>query len=349
MKAVYFEKTGSVQEIKVGDLQLPEPELKNKEVRLRFLAGSLNHLDLWVLKGLPSIKYRFPQVMGADLCAEVLESRSECFSVGDQVVLYPAISAGLDERGEPTPENLCPDYHIRGESSPGIFCESFVVAERYLYKLPEHLSVEEGAALPLTYVTAWQMLTEKADLFPGQFDPKKLGKILVHGAGSGVSQALLELMLSMQISDIALSSRDPKKLEAWKKKGVAIFEAKDSLFEDLKKWAPQKIETIFDHIGEVYFEMNIRLLKNAGRFVTCGASSGYKAPLDLRHLFFRQLQLLGSTMGSLEHFRQVMGWVVTKKIKPQVQNSFSFDQAKEAYALMDRGGQDGKIVLSGAH
>ncbi len=344
MKAIGFDRTGSISNIEV--LNIPAAgELKNGEVRLKFISGSLNHLDLWVIKGLPHIKYQFPHIAGSDFCGKVIESRYEKFKVGDRVLVYPGGNSATDGR-DYLPENLRDDFLIRGENSPGVLREELVEPEKYLVKVPEHLSDEQAGAVPLAFLTAWQMVAEKG-FSPESHDPKNIEPVLVHAAGSGVSQAVLELLLSFGFKKIAATSRQLEKLEVWQKRGVQGFVSDPNLENELKTWAGKfRFGLIFDHVGEAYFEMNIRLLRKSGKFITCGSTSGFKAPLDLRHLFFRQLQLLGSTMGSLQQFRTMVGWVAEKKIVPLVSHTFPFDQPKAAYDLMESGRQNGKIVLT---
>src|SRR5665213_3605825 len=148
MKAILFQKTGSTSQIEIGEIPLPGT-LKANEVRLKFLAGSLNHLDLWVLKGLPRMKYRFPHICGADFCGEVIETKSKKFKLREKVLLYPAESQGKDLNGKKCPENFCEDFGIRGENAPGVFAEEIIVSDRYLVKMPKHLKPEEAASLPL--------------------------------------------------------------------------------------------------------------------------------------------------------------------------------------------------------
>jgi NADPH:quinone reductase-like Zn-dependent oxidoreductase len=343
MQAILYRKTGSIDDIEIADVETPG-KLKAGEVRLKFLAGSLNHLDLWVLKGLPRVRYLFPHIIGADLCAKVVESKSKKFKVGSRVILYPAESQGKDAKGKSKPENLCEDFKIRGENTSGVFSEEIVVHERYVFLAPKHLSDSEAAALPLTFLTAWQMVSEKAGLTP----PKKFdGNILVHGAGSGATQAILKLLISFGIKNIAVTSRDPKKLKEWRTKGLECFQWGPKTSDEIKAWAgPEKISIIFDHVGESIFEMNVRLLKAGGKFITCGATAGFEGKIDLRILYFKQLQLLGSTMGSLAHFKEMLSWVSRSKIRPKVSAEFDFKNPWAAFELMDRAEQDGKIVLS---
>lgn len=344
MRALGFSKTGSASNIEVLDVPAPG-ELKEGEVRLKFLSGSLNHLDVWVIKGLPSVKYQFPHIAGSDFCGKVIESRSEYFKPGDRVLVYPGGNSGADNRMH-LPENLRDDYQIRGENSPGIFREEIVEPEKFLFPAPRHLSDAQGGALPLAFLTAYQMVAEKG-FSPEAYDPEKIGPVLVHAAGSGVSQAILELLWSFGFRKIAATSRDSGKLEIWKKRGISGFISGANLESELKTWAGrERFGLIFDHVGEVFFEMNIRLLRKNGKYIACGATSGFKAALDLRHLFFRQLQFLGSTMGSLEHFKKMVDWVGKKRIVPPVSHTFSFNNPKPAYELMEAAKQNGKIVLT---
>ncbi len=343
MKAVLFNKTGAIENLKyekVDDL----PPIRSGEVKLRFRAGSLNHLDLWVLKGLPRVQYQYPHICGADICGEVVQSKSKKYKVGSLVLVYPAISESRLKADAKIPENLRNDFKIRGENITGVFCDFINVHEKYLMPAPKHLSPEEAASLPLVYLTAWQMLTQKAGLAP---HVKFVEPIIVHGAGSGVSQALCELLYSFKIKNIGLSSRAPEKLERWSKRGFKAFTAGDNLEAEIKSWAgSQKVSVIFDHIGGTYFEMNIRLLKRNGKFISCGATSGFSGQLDLRHLYFRQLQLLGSTMGSLQNFRDSIQWIAKAKIRPQISEVFSLKDCQKAYLRLENAEQTGKIILT---
>ncbi|MDB5038558.1 MAG: alcohol dehydrogenase [Bacteriovoracaceae bacterium] len=343
MKAVYFQKTGSISNLEWGDFPKRE-KIKPGEVRLKFLAGSLNHLDLWVLKGLPRVRYTFPHLCGADLCGEVIESKSKKFKLKEKVLLYPGTSLGKDSLGRPCPENLCDDFKIRGENAPGVFAEEIVASDRYLIKAPKHLTSIEAASIPLVYLTAWQMI-EKAELKPGKISTVP---ILVNGVGSGVSQALLNILNSFGAKRIAFTSRSEAKFGDWKKTpGFTGFTLSENTYDDLKSWAkPDGISVVFDHVGEALFETNIRLLKRGGKLVTCGATSGHKGNLDLRHLYFRQLQLLGSTMGSLKHFKDVIRWIEKKKIHPKISKTFPLQNIQEAYQYLESGSQTGKIVLT---
>jgi NADPH:quinone reductase-like Zn-dependent oxidoreductase len=336
MKAVAFKKTGDISNLEIIEIERPG-RLKRGEVRLQFLAGSLNHLDLWVLQGLPRIQYSFPHLCGADICGRVIESKSPRFKVGDTVLVYPAEGSG-------SPENLSEDFKIRGENAPGVFCEELVVSDRYLIRSPRHLTPEEAASLPLVYLTAWQMIVEKAGLNRRNISRER---ILVHGAGSGVTQALLEILISLGAKKLAVTSRHADKISLGKKRGIVGFVLGERTHEEIKEWAGRdRVSIIFDHIGEALFEMNIKLLKVGGKFITCGATSGYRGNLDLRHLYFRQLHVLGSTMGSLKHFHEVIRWVDKNKIHPQISCSFAFDKIKKAYELLQSQTQSGKVVLT---
>lgn len=337
MKAVYFEKTGSEKNLSFGEL--PDPgNVPENFCRIEFISGSLNHLDLWVIRGLPKMKYQFPHIVGADLYGRVVESNSPQFKEGDLVVVYPAEASS-------EPENLSPDFEIRGESMSGVFCEQSVISDRYLFSAPKHLSEEEAGAIGLVFLTAWQMFSEKAGLLPVQ-DPEQA--ILVHGAGSGVSQALTQLLLSSGYKNIVLTSRSSEKLQEWEKQGVQT-QLIEKTWDKALKEKTGGFSVVFDHVGVALFESNIRLLRNSGRFVTCGATSGFDARLDLRHLFFRQLQLLGSTMGSLQHFAEVLSFIEAHQIRPKLSHRFPLSEARKAYGLLAESKQNGKIVLKATH
>jgi NADPH:quinone reductase-like Zn-dependent oxidoreductase len=193
------------------------------------------------------------------------------------------------------------------------------------------------------------MIVQKGNLFPGNFDSKKVGPILVHGAGSGVSHALLELLISFGIppSDLWVSSRTEKKLEAWRKRGLqTVLFSEDKMAGELRqRTGGKRFSVIFDHVGKASFAANLKLLENGGKLITCGATSGFEVGLDLRHIFFRQLQILGSTMGSLQHFQDMIRWVAYHRLSWKLSKVFPVTEVKSAYASLAAGEQDGKIVL----
>ncbi|TVQ78044.1 MAG: hypothetical protein EA369_07990 [Bradymonadales bacterium] len=341
MKAVFFTETGSVDKIRYESLDLDEADLKEGEVRLKLLAGGLNHLDLWVIRGLPHLKMKFPHIAGADICAKVVETRSSKFLLGDRVLAYPAWTSRLGLGNE----NLQKDFAVRGEAVSGLFQESLVLHEKELVFCPEHLSDEEGAALPLALLTAWQMIVEKAGIRPDEQD-SSLGPVLVHGAGSGVTHAILELLISFGVKELFVTSRAEEKLRPWEGRGLQVQSFHSGMGSDLKeKLKGRKFARIFDHIGEASFETNIRLLETGGRLVSCGATSGFEARLDLRHLFFRQLQILGSTMGSLQHFQEAIDWAREKSLRLKISKVFSASEVQTAYQLLNSGTQNSKLVL----
>lgn len=342
MRAVACTDTGGLEHLKVVDLP-PADSLKNGEVKIKFLAGSLNHLDLWVLKGLPIVKYQFPHVLGADCVGEVLDSKSADFKAGDRVCIYPAASDPVDFNQK---ENLHKSFGVRGEAAPGVFREELVVDSRFVFASPNHLSNQEAAAVPLAYLTAWQMLREKAQLFPGEFDANQLGSVLVHAASSGVSQALINLLQSFGVKDIVCTSRSAEKLQVFEgRAGVQTLVVKDNI-EDALKPLRKRFSIIFDHVGGAYFEASSKFLCHGGKLIICGSTLSPEAKIDLRYLFFKQLELLGSTMGSLKHFQEMLSWVDYKKLRPLVWKTFAFDEPKLAFQELMQAGQHGKIVLS---
>lgn len=359
MKAVYFDSTGSIENLRWGECSSAnlfreslravaktardDSSLLSGEVRVRALCGALNQLDMWVLKGLPHLKMNFPHIAGADLCAEVIDSKSSVFKKGDPILVYPGFCSELGKGHE----NLQKDFGVRGEDAAGIFQEEAVFSEKEIKLAPKHLSDEEAASFPLVGLTAWQMIVGKAGLFPGNFSPEEVGPILVHGAGSGVTHALLEFLISMGLQkNLVVSSRSEEKLKKWKDRGLHTQIFHGEMAQDLKKLlGGERFSIIFDHVGSASFETNIRCLRNGGKLVTCGATSGFSVEMDLRHIFFRQLQILGSTMGSLRHFQDMLDWVSSHELRLQVSEVHPVQQVQKAYQSLLEHSQDGKIVL----
>ena len=328
-----------------------DTEIQEEEVKIKFLAGSLNHSDLWVALGAIRHNFQFPHVVGADCCAKVIESKSGKFKVDDRVLLYPGVNLESDEWQKNNHEKL--DFCIRGENAQGVFREKWIVHESELERVPDYLTNEEAGALPIAWLTAWQMATVKGCRDIGE-SPHAIEPVLVHGIGSGVSQALVQLLWTLGVSKIYATSRNREKLVPWESRGFRCFYGSPptDLYENLKKEVPGGFGVIFDHIGQDYFEMNLKLLRNGGRIVTCGATSGgdINKKRLLHHIFARQLSIIGGSMGSREHFKELVIWLgacahTDQFLRPGISNVIPWSEAKRAYRIMESGGQNGKIVL----
>jgi NADPH:quinone reductase-like Zn-dependent oxidoreductase len=340
MKAVVMEARGGPEVLKVAEVPTPEPG--PKEVRIRVKAAALNHLDIWVRKGVASPKLPLPHILGADASGVVdaVGPGVTGFVPGDEVVVNPGLSCGHCERCLAGEDNLCPKYEILGEHRFGAYAEYLVVPEVNLLKKPPNLSFEEAAAIPLTFLTAWQMVVDKLLVRPGE-------DVLVMAAGSGVSVAAIQIAKLFGARVIATAGSEEKLRKA---KELGADETVNYTHPDWPKevrrlTGGKGADKVVDHTGALYFEGVIRATANGGRIAIAGASSGYEGTLPFAHVFFRQLSILGSTMGSKSRLFPILRFVEQGRLKPVVGQVLSLEEAAEGHRLLEERRVFGKVVL----
>jgi len=312
---------------RLGEVADPEPG--PDEVRVRLVASAVNHMDLWLTKGLP--KPHLPHVPGADGAGvvDLVGEGVEGVAVGDEVVINPALSCGRCTPCRRDQSPLCRSFGILGEHRRGTHAELVTVPARQVVPKPAGRSWEEGAAYGLCALTAWRML-RRARLSAGE-------TLLVVGVGGGVSSFGLLLGLAMGARVVVTSRDGAKRADAL---AVGAAEAYDSADE---RW-PVQADVVFENVGAATWDRSLRALAPGGRLVTCGGTSGGTVPLSLPRLFFRQHELIGSTMGSYGEFELVTALVV-RGLPVPVDAVLGLDQLPEALSRLDEGAQLGKIVL----
>jgi NADPH:quinone reductase-like Zn-dependent oxidoreductase len=340
MKAIVFNQHGGPEVLKYTDA--PEPTLRSNEVVVRVKACALNHLDLWVRRGLPNVPIPLPHIPGSDVSGEIVQIGADVTSVnaGQKVVLAPLVScgkcaaciAGLDNRSRQA-TNL--GYMIDGG------CAEFVRApEVNCLPYPENLMWEEAAAVPLVFQTAWHMLLSRAELQPGE-------DVLILGAGSGVGTAAIQIAKFIGARVIATAGSDEKLAKA-KELGAdhLINHRTQKIREEVRRVTNKRgVDVVFEHVGIATWDDSLASLAASGRLVTCGATTGFDAKLDLRFLFSRQLSLLGSYMGTKSELHTVMKLVASGKLRPIVDRVFPLAEAAAAHAYLESSSQFGKVVL----
>ncbi|MBY0372187.1 zinc-binding dehydrogenase [bacterium] len=339
MKASYLTGHGGLEVLQYGDIPAPTPGPGQVAVSVKFAA--LNHLDIWVREGLPGLKLKFPHVLGGDASGTVsaLGPGAEGFKVGDKVIVHPGLSCQRCPKCLGGWESLCPEYRILGEHVSGTHAETVVVPSANLFHLPDGVSLEEGAAFPLVFTTAWQMLVRRAQVQPDEW-------VVVHAAGSGVGSAAIQIAKVFGAHVIATAGSDSK-LELAKKLGAdrVINYAKEDFAKAVRAIVPGGADVIFDHLGKDYWQGNIRAIRNGGRITLCGATSGGEGVTDLKHVFFRQIQILGSTMGSKADFPRMLSLLAQGKLRAVVDSTFDLARSKEAFTRMADRSVCGKILL----
>ncbi len=329
MQAVAIRQHGGLDRVAV--LDVPRSELTPGSVRVDLRAAALNHLDLFVIAGIPGVELSMPHVLGADgagVVSEVADGVSDV-SAGDEVVLDPGLGSP-DESG----------YRLLGEMVPGTFAEQIVVPAENCYPKPAPLSWAEAAAFPLVTLTAWRMLVSKAGLGAGEW-------VLIHGIGGGVSLAALQIVRHLGARAIVTSHSETKRQRALELGAeVAIDYTQDDVVAAVRACTDGVgADVVIDNVGEATFAASIRACRKGGRIVTCGATSGAKIPVDVRRVFWRQLSILGSTMGNAAEFRAMLDVIASGAIVPVVDKVFPLAEGRAALQRLENAEQFGKIVL----
>ncbi len=339
-EAMVMRATGGPEVLERATIELPEPG--PREVRIRVRAVAVNHIDIWARRGLPHFRYEFPHRLGADVVGEVdaLGPGAQNAKVGDRVVANPGLSCGACERCLLGQDNFCRSYRIMGENTQGGYSQHIVVPDANLLPMPSKLSWTDAAALPLCFLTAWQMVVRKADVRAGQ-------TVLVQAAGSGVSSAAIQIAKMLGARVIATTGSD-EKVERAKKLGadeVINYATQDFVAECKRLTGKKGVDVVVEHVGGDVLAKSILASAWGGCIVTCGATAGFTPAIDLRHVFFRQVAILGSTMGSKGDLFEVLRHVEAGKLRPVVDRVMPLWSAAEAHRLLEDRKVFGKIVL----
>lgn len=337
MRAVQIHKFGGPNVLQVEEI--PETATRDNEVKVAMKACGINHLDIWVRKGLPGIK--LPHIPGSDGAGEIVEvgKNVDKWSLGDEVVIHPGMSCGNCRWCGSKKENFCSNYKILGESCGGVQSEYFCINEKNIVRKPDHFNFSEAASMPLVFMTAWQMLIERAKLQNGEW-------VLIYGGSSGVGSAAIQIAKNAGANVITTVGSETKTEHSREMGADFVLNHYDENWVEIAKESSQGgLDVIFEHIGTSTWDASMKLLKKGGRVVTCGATTGYKANIDLRHLFFKQLSILGSTMSNFNNFNLVMDKIDQKIFKPFVDSTFPVEKVSDAHLKIEKRKHIGKIVL----
>ncbi len=338
MKAVLLKKAGPAPEMSLDDVETPRPAAGEVLVRLR--RAALNHLDLFVRSGLPGSSY--PLICGADGAGEV-ESTGEGvdgFEPGDRVLLDPTISCGTCGYCRKGEHSLCTDIRLLGERADGTFAQFINIPATNVHRVPPGFTLDEAAAFPLTFVTAWRMLVTKADL-------RKDETVLIHGIGGGVATACL-LFSSLRGARPIVTSGSDEKLERARELGAleGINYREQEVGKEVKRATGGRgVDVVVDSIGKATWLTSIRCLAKGGRLVTCGATTGPDPSTDVVRIFWNQLTIYGSTMGNRREFREMLEAVGTNGIRPVIDSRYALKDLEKALGRLEQAEQFGKIVL----
>jgi NADPH:quinone reductase-like Zn-dependent oxidoreductase len=340
MKAVVFHHHGGPEMLEVVDVPTPEPG--PGQVRVAVRAVGLNHLDLWVRRGIPGLSLPLPHVGGSEVSG-VVESVGDGVDgrlVGDEVIVNPSLPCGRCHQCRLGETSRCDDYAVLGEHVHGGAAEYVVVNADRLYPKPSHLNFEEAAAVPLVFQTAWRALITRARVRPGE-------NVLIVGASGGVATAAIQIAALAGARVIAVTS------SADKASKIADLGADVVIDRSAEPWSKtawlatgrRGADVVVDSVGAATWSDSIRSAASGGRIVTYGATTGAIAETDLRYVFWRQLNILGTTMATDGEFDDVMNLVAQGTLRPVVEQVLGLYELRTAHEILEAGSVVGKIVL----
>jgi NADPH:quinone reductase-like Zn-dependent oxidoreductase len=338
MKAVRFHAHGGPDVLRYEDA--PDPIAGPGEAVVRVRACALNHLDLWQRRGMERVQIPFPHISGADVAGEVISAPQGEYAPGSRVMLQPGLSCGrcaacLDGR-----DNECPKYDVLGYRSDGGYAEMVKVPVQNLIAIPDAIGFVEAAAFPLAFLTAWHMLITRARLRAGE-------DVLVLGAGSGVGQAAIQIASRHGARVFATAGTDEKLTRA---RQLGAYDVVNHSSQDLagrirEFTSGRGVDVVVEHVGTATWDKSLKSLTRGGRLVTCGATTGHDAQIDLRVLFTRQISLLGSYMGRKSELLRAAQFFFAGELRAVVDTILPLSEAAEAHRCLEARRQFGKVVL----
>lgn len=340
MKAVVISEHGGPEVLRYTDV--PEPVIGANEVLVRVRACALNHLDLWVRRGLPGRSITFPHILGSDISGEVAKIGESVSNVrvGERVLLAPGLSCGQCPQCIAGRDNFCKHYVLFGSGVHGGYAEFVKSPAANVITIPGNLSFEEAAAIPLVFLTAWHMLFYRAHLQPAE-------EVLVIAAGSGVGSAAIQIAKTTGARVIATAGSQAKLAKA---KGLGADEVllhEGEFAREVKRLTNGRgVDVVFEHVGAATWDQSVYSLAVGGRLVTCGATSGFESKINVGYLFARQLSILGSFMGYKGELFSVLELFKRGLLKPVIDSVFPLEKAAEAHKRLENREQFGKVVLS---
>jgi NADPH:quinone reductase-like Zn-dependent oxidoreductase len=340
MKAVLLEKHGGPESLHYGNFPTPDP--KPNEVLVRLHAAALNRADLWTRNGWPGLKLEYPHILGCDGAGEVatLGTNVMDFQVGDHVVINSNLGCGECDFCLAGQDNLCRNWHLLGETIRGTYAEYITIPARQLFRIPEGYDYHAAAAAGLVFLTAWHSLIKRGNLRAGE-------SVLVVGASGGVNTASIQIAKYAGAQVLVVGS-DAKKLSLAESLGADVLidrsQEEDWSKAVYKTTSRNGVDVVVDNVGTT-FPLSLRTLRKGGRILDVGNTGGPKFEIDNRYIFAKHISIIGSTMGTLKDFSEVMSLVVAGKFKPVVDQTFPLKEARAAHERLESGQQLGKITL----
>ena len=340
MRAAVFSEFGGPEVVEVRKVPMPEPGAG--EVRVKVEAASMNHLDLWVRRGLP-IETPMPHIGGADIAGivDAVGPGAEWMTVGTRVVVDPSLGYGWYEGQDQGESFPAPPLRLIGEHTQGGFAEYAVVPVVNVLEIPKEFGFKEAAAAGLVFVTAWRALITRGGLRPGE-------RVLITGASGGVGTAAVQIAVRAGAKVFAVTS-GPRKVGLVQGLGADVVYdrlAGDFSREVWRDTGKRGVDLIFDTVGETVWNHCLRALSPGGRLVTSGATTGSHGVTEIRLVFWKQLSILGSTMGSPAEYREVMRLVFAGRLKPVIHEVLPLAETRRAHEILESGQTFGKLVIT---
>ncbi|HJN46358.1 MAG: alcohol dehydrogenase [Acidobacteria bacterium] len=336
MKAVRFHEHGGLEVLRYDEV--PDPVPAPGEVLVKVKACALNHLDLWQRRGIPGVP--LPHCPGSDVAGEVVRGEAPGVAEGQRVLVQPGISCGRCAACLGGEDNLCRSFGLVGYQSEGGYAELTTVPVENIVPIPDRIGFVEAAAFPMTFLTAWHMLVTRAELRPGE-------TVLILAAGSGVGQAAVQVARAHGARVIVTAGSEQKLARA---RELGAHEGIDHYTQDISKEVRRftdrrGVDVVFEHVGQATWEQSMKSLRRGGRLVTCGATAGPSVSIDIRHLFQRQISLIGSYMGSKGELLTAAELFFDGRFNPVVDRTYPLEAAAEAQGRLEDSEQFGKVVL----
>jgi len=342
VRALTIDAHGELDELKYReDLSVPEIEAPD-DVRVRVRAAALNHLDLWVVRGVPGVTIAPGWILGSD-CAGIVDAVGPAVTsvhVGDHVVVNPGVSDRTCDYCRTGDNPLCLQYRILGEHRPGVMAEFAVVPTANVLSIPDHISLTTAAAFPLATLTAWRMLVTRARVGPDD-------QVLIQGIGGGVALAALQIAKRFG-ARVWVTSGNDTKLERARALGAdeTLNRREVDVAREIRaRTGKRGVDVVIDCVGEATWSSSLGALGKRGRLVTCGGTSGPILQTDVRRLFWNQWTIMGSTMGSDDEFVSIVAELRAGRLVPPIDSVYPLRDGRDAFARLQSGEQFGKVVV----
>ena len=340
MKAILLHEHGTPDKLQYADF--PTPEVMAGKVLVKLHAAAINHMDLFVRAGWRGLKLEMPHILGADGAGEIaaIGEGVDGWQIGEHVVINANLGCGECDFCLAGEDNRCDNWHLLGETVRGTYAEFILLSPKQLFRLPADFDFHAAAASSLVYQTAWHSLITRGNLRPGE-------TVLVVGASGGVNTASVQIAKLTGANVIVVGS-DEKKLELAESLGADILinrQKTDNWSKDIFKLTHRKgVDVVVDNVGTT-FPLSFRALRKGGRLLTVGNTDAPQFEIDNRYIFTKHISIIGSTMGTLKDYHEVMSLVVAGKLNPVLDTTFALKDAALAHERLEKNEQMGKITL----